>query len=68
MLEQTGKLPDHIIAAVGGGSNAMGMFYPFIEDKDVKLYGVEAGGLGIDSQGNMQRHYRTGRLEFYTVR
>lgn len=49
MLQQTGKLPDHIVAAVGGGSNAMGMFYPFIEEKDVKLYGVEAGGLGIDS-------------------
>lgn len=47
ILTQTGKLPDHIIAAVGGGSNAMGMFYPFIEDKDVKLYGIEAGGLGI---------------------
>lgn len=49
MLQQTGKLPDHIVAAIGGGSNAMGMFYPFIEEKDVKLYGVEAGGLGIDS-------------------
>ena len=49
MLQQTGKLPDHIVASVGGGSNAMGMFYPFIEEKDVKLYGVEAGGLGIDS-------------------
>lgn len=44
--EQTGNLPDHIIAAVGGGSNAMGMFYPFIEDEDVRMYGVEAGGLG----------------------
>jgi len=46
---QTGKLPDHIIAAVGGGSNAMVMFYPFIEDEDVKLYGVEAAGLGVES-------------------
>lgn len=45
--EQIGKHPDHIIAAVGGGSNAMGIFYPFIENENVKLYGVEAGGLGI---------------------
>ena len=43
-----GKLPDYIIACVGGGSNAIGVFYPFIEDKDVKLIGVEAGGLGFD--------------------
>ncbi len=49
IVEKTGKLPDHIIAAVGGGSNAMGMFYPFVEDTDVKLYGVEAGGLGLAS-------------------
>lgn len=49
IVEKTGKLPDHIVAAVGGGSNAMGMFYPFIEDSDVKLYGVEAGGLGLES-------------------
>src|SRR5690625_5603474 len=47
MLDQTGKLPDHIIAAVGGGSNAIGMFHPFIEDEQVKLYGIEAGGLGL---------------------
>ncbi|MGR3173671.1 MAG: tryptophan synthase subunit beta [Candidatus Scalindua sp.] len=43
-----GKLPDYIIACVGGGSNAIGIFNPFIEDKDVKLIGVEAGGLGLD--------------------
>lgn len=43
-----GSLPDYIIACVGGGSNAIGVFYPFIEDKDVKLIGVEAGGLGFD--------------------
>ena len=49
IVEKTGELPDHVIAAVGGGSNAMGMFYPFIEDKNVKLYGVEAGGLGLAS-------------------
>src|SRR5699024_9560960 len=44
---QTGNLPNNIIASVGGGSNAMGMFYDFIEDQNVTLYGVEAGGLGI---------------------
>src|SRR5699024_4097406 len=44
---QTGNLPNNIIAAVGGGSNAMGMFYDFIEEQNVKLYGVEAGGLGV---------------------
>src|SRR5690625_1110777 len=49
IIEQTGKHPDHIVASVGGGSNAMGIFYPFIEDESVKLYGVEAGGLGIES-------------------
>ncbi|HJO56483.1 MAG TPA: tryptophan synthase subunit beta, partial [Candidatus Scalindua sp.] len=43
-----GRLPDYVIACVGGGSNAIGAFYPFIDDKDVKLIGVEAGGLGYD--------------------
>ena len=47
--EKEGRLPDAIIACVGGGSNAIGMFYPFIEDRDVKLYGVEAGGKGIET-------------------
>ncbi|MCT4542544.1 MAG: tryptophan synthase subunit beta [Vallitalea sp.] len=50
ILEQEGKLPDAIIACVGGGSNAAGIFYPFIEDKNVKLIGVEAAGKGIDTQ------------------
>ncbi|OFI06088.1 tryptophan synthase beta chain [Clostridium acetireducens DSM 10703] len=48
-LEEEGKLPDAVVACVGGGSNSMGMFYPFIECKDVKLYGVEAGGKGVDT-------------------
>lgn len=47
MVEQVGRMPDHIIAAVGGGSNAMGMFYPFIDETATKLYGIEAGGLGV---------------------
>lgn len=49
MLEKEHSLPDAIVACVGGGSNAMGMFYPFIEDEDVKLYGVEAAGSGVDT-------------------
>ncbi|MCL4551231.1 MAG: pyridoxal-phosphate dependent enzyme, partial [Bacteroidetes bacterium] len=43
------QLPDYIVACVGGGSNAIGIFYPFINDKNVKLIGVEAAGYGIDS-------------------
>lgn len=49
ILEYEGKLPNAVIACVGGGSNAMGMFYNFINDKDVKLIGCEAAGLGIDT-------------------
>jgi len=49
IIEVEGKLPDYIVACVGGGSNAIGMFYPFIEDEDVKLVGVEAGGYGIET-------------------
>ena len=45
--EQEGRLPDAVVACVGGGSNAIGMFYPFVEDQDVKLIGVEAAGAGI---------------------
>ncbi|WP_444677412.1 tryptophan synthase subunit beta [Halomonas sp. E19] len=48
-LEEFGKLPDALIACVGGGSNAMGLFYPFVEDDDVVMYGVEAGGDGVDT-------------------
>ncbi len=49
IIEREGKLPDYIVACVGGGSNAMGIFYPFIEDRKVKLIGVEAAGLGVDT-------------------
>jgi tryptophan synthase beta chain len=48
-LEQTGRLPDALIACVGGGSNAIGLFYPFIGDEDVAMYGVEAGGEGLET-------------------
>ena len=50
ILELEGKLPDMVIACVGGGSNAMGAFYNFLEDEDVKLVGVEAAGKGIDTE------------------
>jgi tryptophan synthase beta chain len=45
-----GTLPDALVACIGGGSNAMGMFYPFIEDESVSLYGVEAAGQGVDTE------------------
>ena len=47
ILEQEERLPDLLVACVGGGSNAIGLFYPFLEDESVKMVGVEAGGLGI---------------------
>jgi len=45
--ERTGKLPDVVVACVGGGSNAIGMFHPFVGDKGVRLVGVEAAGEGV---------------------
>src|SRR5690606_10399029 len=48
ILEQEGRLPDVVIAAVGGGSNAIGIFHPFLDDKDVKIIGIEAGGHVLD--------------------
>lgn len=47
--EQAGGLPDAVVACVGGGSNAMGMFYAFVPDESVKLYGIEAGGSGLET-------------------
>lgn len=49
MINKTGRLPDAIVACVGGGSNAIGLFHPFIEDESVSIYGVEAAGLGIET-------------------
>ncbi len=49
MREATGRLPDVVVAAVGGGSNAMGIFHPFLDDAEVRLIGVEAAGRGLDS-------------------
>ena len=49
LLQQTGRLPDLLLACIGGGSNAMGLFYPFVNDRQVRMVGVEAAGYGIDS-------------------
>ena len=49
MMEREGRLPDSLVACIGGGSNAMGLFHPFILDTEVKLYGVEAAGEGIET-------------------
>lgn len=48
-IEMTGQLPDALVACIGGGSNAMGLFYPFLDDKNIRMYGVEAAGKGIES-------------------
>lgn len=48
-LEKTGQLPDALVACVGGGSNAIGLFYPFLNDPSVAIYGIEAGGKGLET-------------------
>ncbi|EPB86263.1 tryptophan synthase [Mucor circinelloides 1006PhL] len=50
MQEKAGKLPDAVVACVGGGSNAIGMFHPFVNDETVRIVGVEAGGDGVDTE------------------
>ena len=50
MMEAEGRLPDALVACVGGGSNAIGLFHPFLDDADVELHGVEAGGNGLDGE------------------
>jgi tryptophan synthase beta chain len=49
MIEQTGKLPDYVLAPIGGGSNAIGLFHPFVNDKEVNIVGIEPGGRGLDT-------------------
>jgi tryptophan synthase beta chain len=49
ILAKEGRLPDYLVACVGGGSNSMGLFFPFLRDRKVKMIGVEAGGLGLDT-------------------
>ncbi|MGD9779157.1 tryptophan synthase subunit beta [Methanomethylovorans sp.] len=56
IMEKEGRLPDSIVACAGGGSNAMGIFHPFVEDTDVKLLPVEAGGCGMQVQGKTAMH------------
>jgi tryptophan synthase beta chain len=48
MMEAEGRLPDTLVACIGGGSNAIGLFHPFLDDKGIAIYGVEAGGHGLD--------------------
>ncbi len=50
ILDKEGRLPDSLIACIGGGSNAMGLFFPFLDDKGVKMFGVEAGGKGVNNK------------------
>ena len=50
MMEAEGRLPDTLVAAIGGGSNAMGLFHPFLDDRSVNIIGVEAGGRGVDAR------------------
>jgi tryptophan synthase beta chain len=49
MMEREGRLPDSLVACIGGGSNAIGLFHPFLDDKDVRIVGVEAAGKGIET-------------------
>ena len=64
LMEKEGKLPDMVIACVGGGSNAMGAFYEFIDEKDVKLVGCEAAGLGVETEQTAAT-IATGRLGIF---
>jgi len=50
IMEAEGRLPDMLVAAVGGGSNAIGLFHPFLDDRDIEIVGVEAGGKGLDTE------------------
>ncbi len=50
MMEQEGRLPDSLVACIGGGSNAMGLFHPFLDEEQIKIIGVEAGGHGVDDR------------------
>jgi tryptophan synthase beta chain len=50
IMEAEGRLPDSMIACIGGGSNAIGLFHPFLADEDVRIYGVEASGKGLDTE------------------
>lgn len=59
-----GKLPDAVMACIGGGSNAIGMFYPFVNDKSVAMYGAEASGLGLDTENTPQPLPKVAQVSF----
>ena len=61
ILEAEGRLPDAIVACIGGGSNAIGLFHPFLDDREVKVYGVEAGGHGLDVENGHAASMTGGR-------
>ena len=61
MQEQEGRLPDTLVACIGGGSNAMGLFHPFLDDESVKIYGVEAGGHGLEVENGHAASMNGGR-------
>ena len=61
MMEMEGRLPDTLVACIGGGSNAIGLFHPFLDDKEVKIFGVEAGGHGVDIENGHAASMNGGR-------
>jgi tryptophan synthase beta chain len=61
MMEMEGRLPDAIVACIGGGSNAIGIFHPFLDDKDVAIYGVEAAGHGLEVENGHAASMSGGR-------
>ncbi len=61
VMKAEGRLPDALVACVGGGSNAMGLFYPFMRHSQVKMYGIEAGGMGIRTKNHAAR-FEGGRI------
>lgn len=61
MMEREGRLPDTLVACIGGGSNAIGLFHPFLDDEGVKIYGVEAGGHGLDVENGHAASMNGGR-------
>src|SRR5271169_1840712 len=61
ILEMEGRLPDALVACVGGGSNAIGLFHPFLDDREVKIYGVEAGGHGLEVENGHAASMNGGR-------
>jgi tryptophan synthase beta chain len=61
MLDREGRLPDSLVACIGGGSNAMGLFHPFLDDPEVRIIGVEAGGHGVDERNEHAASLTGGR-------